>query len=326
MATRYRFPTTNQDDYKGTISFTALEEVGATQGTLDTLLAQSSTVNATPDAQRAVERGDAAASTDIVSPAVSDQLAFQGRDTTVATVFGSNRFTNPPGGREKVTLYLPSQLTFSDGVEYTNVSLNASGAAAEAALRSGASGAGIVGAMISGALPDIDSVLDAIRGSLSTETAALAALRTVGRLSETARSVVEVGTQVALNPNKRSVLRGVEMRNFSFTFTLIPTTREESDTIGRIIQWFREQMYPEDIVVGGVSVGYKFPNKFQISMNYNGNAVAHGILPCYLRNVSTTYNPNNMAMHRDGSFPEVVLNLQFIEERTLRKEDIRGGF
>ena len=300
---RLRFPLTNEDDYKGTITFTAKTEEDVSSSILN-------------DLSRASARAP-----DFVTSTPADLDAFQGRASTVETVFG--RFSGSAGS---VTLYLPPQMTFNDGVEYQNVDLGLAGAAAERAIQSGASGAGVVGAMLSGALPDLDSVLDGLRGSLGSETAALAALRTVGRVSDTAANVVSSTTGVTLNPNRRTILRGVGVRTFNFTFNLIPTTRSEAESIKGIIDFFRTEMYPEDIDVGGVAVGYRFPNKFQITMRYNGRRIAHGILPCFLQNIQTTYNPNNMSFHRDGNFPETTISLAFVEERSLRKQDIQGGF
>lgn len=307
---RLRFPLTNEDDYKGTITFTALQEQDISADYLSSVASAIST-NPTTD-------GEAAASP--VVPSADDVSAFRGNSQS--TIFGSNRFRSSTGS---VTLYLPPQMQFTDGIEYANVDLGAAGAAGAAALRAGTSAAGVVGAMLSGAMPDLDSIMEGLRGSLGSETASLAALRTIGRISDTAANVVSTTTGVALNPNRRTALRGVSVRNFVFTFNLIPTTRQEAESIKGIINFFRSEMYPEDIEIGGIAVGYKFPNKFRINMQYNGRPVAHGILPCFLQNMNTVYNPNNMSFHRDGNFPETTISLTFMEERTLRKQDILGA-
>ena len=85
-------------------------------------------------------------------------------------------------------------------------------------------------------------------------------------------------------------------------------------------------MYPEDVAPAGIPVGYKFPYKFVINMRYRGKKVATGILPCFLENFDTNYNPNSMGMMKDGNFPEVTIAMSFIESRTLRKTDIEGGY
>lgn len=310
---RLRFPLTNQNDYKGTITFAAKREIDVSGDLLARAVEAAGTATTTEG------------TTETTTPVSAEDVAqFQGGNigSTIDTVFGERRFPTTSGA---VTLFLPPQMQFTDGIEYANVDLGAGGALAANAIRSGASATGVVGALVRGSLPDVDSFVESIRGSLGSETASLAALRTVGRVNETASNVISTATGVALNPNRRTALRGVAIRTFVFTFTLIPTTRQEAEAIKNIINFFRGEMYPEDIVIGGVAVGHKFPNKFQISMQYNNRQVAHGILPCFLQNMNTVYNSNNMSFHRDGNFAETTITLTFIEERTLRKQDILGA-
>jgi len=306
-----KFPLTNEDDYKGRITFTALKEHDISADYLNRVVSAGTAATATTDGTTP-SNGD--------NLTVEDFTNFNGNN--FQTVFSDSRFRERTGS---VSLYLPPQLQFTDGIEYSNVDLGTGGAAAASALRSGANASGVVGALISGSLPDLDSVMEGLRGSLGSETASLAALRTIGRVSQTASDVISTATGVALNPNRRTALRGVAVRTFVFTFNLIPSTRQEAESIKAIINFFRSEMYPEDIEIAGIAVGYKFPNKFRISMQYNGRPIAHGILPCFLANMNTVYNPNNMSLHRDGNFAETTITLTFTEERTLRKQDILGA-
>ena len=104
----------------------------------------------------------------------------------------------------------------------------------------------------------------------------------------------------------------------------------EAEEVKSIIQFFREELYPTEIfdTIGDtkISLGYNFPNKFQISVEYNDEHVATKIKPCFLRDVGTTYNPQTMAMHKDGSFSEIEMTLNFQETKTLSRTDIQEGF
>ena len=73
-------------------------------------------------------------------------------------------------------------------------------------------------------------------------------------------------------------------------------------------------------------MGYNFPNKFQISVEYNEEEIATKIKPCFLRDVGTTYNPQTMAMHKDGGFSEIEMTLNFQETKTLSRTDVQEGF
>ena len=98
----------------------------------------------------------------------------------------------------------------------------------------------------------------------------------------------------------------------------------------RQIKFFREELYPSEIfdTIGDtkVSLGYNFPNKFQISVEYNEEEIATKIKPCFLRDVGTTYNPQTMAMHKDGGFSEIEMTLNFQETKTLSRTDVQEGF
>ena len=73
-----------------------------------------------------------------------------------------------------------------------------------------------------------------------------------------------------------------------------------------------------------VSVGYRFPKKFQIDVLYDGKPVASKIKPCFLRDVSVTYNPTNQTMHGGDNphFTEIDMSLAFTETTTLSRKDI----
>jgi hypothetical protein len=43
---------------------------------------------------------------------------------------------------------------------------------------------------------------------------------------------------------------------------------------------------------------------------------------CYLRNISTTYNPTSASFHSDGNPTEIDLTLSFVENTTLVRQDI----
>ena len=300
---RYRFPLTDQDDYKGKITFTAIETV------------YDNIVNRTRDMITNVETEQANAELD----------AFGGSGNRV---IGNILKAAPPVRKPVgiVQLYLPQSLVFNDQIDYSNAELGALGAAAAAGIQSGKGLGQLAQEAIGKMYDNTSSMVEALKSDTFGETAQLAVLRTIGKVSDTVRGAVEVSTGLTLNPNRRSALRGVAIRSFTFNFNLIPENYKEAEMIKQIVFFFREQMYPEDVNIEGVDVGYKFPNKFRIDMTYDDKRVATRILDCYLEGFNTNYNPNSMSFHEDGNFPEVNIALTFREERTLRKKDIKDGF
>ena len=296
-----RFPLENQDEYPGQILFKAVRE--------DTTSLSQFAINSLNEARsfvESVENPTGAAAQGADTGAASD---LRGTDPSKQTKTGTKPKEINAG---QVSLYLPNTIQFTDGIEYSNVDLGARGGAVESALRSGKSVGGVIAATLGGGF-DLTSMRELFETGLDTEAAQLLLNRTLGKVGEDVRGAIESSTGLTLNPNRRSLLRGVSLRRFRFTFKLIPTSEKESREIKSIIKFFRSEMYPEEIPVGPVAVGYKFPSKFHITMVYRGKRVATGILPCFLESFDTNYNPNAMGMLRDGNFPEIDISMSFIE-------------
>lgn len=228
---------------------------------------------------------------------------------------------------QRVTLYLPQAITFADQADYeSNVQLGALGGTAEAAINRGET----AGAALAGAIRSGTSVLsDLVTGNsgASGEAARLAAVRVANAVpGDVVGNVAASTLRVAVNPNKRTLFRSVNIREFSFQFKMIANSRREADEIENIVKFFRTELYPSVTGSGTEIVGYNFPNLFDIDMKYNNQPVATKIKPVYLRNVTTTYNPSSMGWHADGKPSEIDVTLAFVEERTLNKSDVQGGY
>jgi hypothetical protein len=310
------FPRENTDRYAGKIIFTPIEEdrkaIKEVSETLSNVFSQLQNIQ--------FREGSIAAAKDL-EPDEKEEL--------IANVnsFNGNSFvplTSKTAKRtgDRCVLYLPQAIQITDGVQYDNFDLGPIGEYTRQGLSQGRD---IVAAVKSGIDQSISSLIQTFTGGLNSDLAAVAAVRTAAKSSSAIEGAVASATGVIVNPNRRTVLRGVTIRRFRFTFKLIPSSVVEAEEIKKIVQFFRSEMYPEDIVApGGVSLGYKFPRKFEIKLHYKNQDVATKILPSFLENVDVTYNPNSMGMHADGNFPEVDISLAFVEERTLSKRDIVG--
>lgn len=311
----YRFPLSNKNDYQGTVTFESLN-VDAIRASIGrTALAAAQSVGRSTD-EFGRNRTDNANRQQI-------EALFNGvSNTRIIT-------TRTPGVRSdgKVTLYLPAVINFNDAVQYADVQLGAVGGALAAGIAAGKNVGGLLTDAGQQLLQQTENLTDAFVSGLSSEAAQLALVKTTRLASSNLEGAIATETGIAFNPNRRSTLQGVAVRRFRFQFKLIPTNRAESNEIKRIIEFFRKEMYPEDYTAGtAVSLGYKFPNKFEIKLKYKNNEVATRILPSFLENFDAVYNPNSMGFHSDGNFPEVDISLSFVEERALRKQDIQIGY
>lgn len=235
------------------------------------------------------------------------------------------RTTYGRSGSGAVTLYLPQAITIQDGVQYDTLNLGVIGAGAEAALQNGD---GITKAAFAAMEDAGQSAVDFItnRSGMGSTMAGLAAVRLAQRGGEKTRGVIGSAFGIATNPNTRALFKSVNLREFSFTFKMIASSKAEANAIEQIIKTFRTELYPESIDESGVSLGYYYPNKFKISMSYKNQKVGTEFLPSNLKAVNVVYNPSSMGWHADGKPSEVDLTLSFGEPRALNAKDIKAGF
>ena len=258
-----------------------------------------------------------------------DIKAFEGKSGAYQEI-RSARAQFESTGRQ-VRLYLPQAIQISDGVQVGPIDLGTAGAGTEASLNAGITNVPDI-AMNAFAGTDIASIVDLIRNpNLQSTGARFAAQKAARKLDAGVAGAVARGTQVQVNPNTRSLFRAVNLREFSFTFKMIATSRAEAESIKAIIEFFRKELYPEEIElgVGDVrgSLAYRMPNLFNIRFLYKNNQqIATKLKPTYLRNFSATYNPSGMGMHDDGNFLETDITMSFVEDTTLSRQDINAGF
>lgn len=288
-----QYPLEDSRDYNGRIKFRVIEEQSADLSKIAN--EAKSFGQKTKDALSEFTSGGGTEQ----SKAILNQ--FKGTANAAFSTAPPKKFI---AGRE-VSLYLPVGLQFRDNVGYENVEL------------------------LSGQFASGVAATQALSGSGSNEQTKLALLGLSQKNQGTA-TLARAGSRVTTNPNTRALFKTVNLREFAFTFKFIPKSRKEAEEVKQIIQLFREELYPEsirDTVLGtDISIGFRFPNRFQIDIEYNGEAVTNKILPCYLRDVSVSYNPTQMAMHEDGNFSEIDMSLSFTESRTLDRREIEAGF
>ena len=307
----FKFPL-EDDGYKGRITFEAVQE--AYLSLAET--AFGGLVDGASAVANNTRRDGLGGESTPTQKSVEAVKAFLGREQT-------KRGTLPPriGAGRKASLYLPQALQFQDTVEYTGIDLGIIGSAAEQVLKAGGTGGKVAQAAARNILPDFASVQEAFTQGLKSEGAQIAASRLTSKISPEVQGAVETQTGIAINPNRRSTLRGIGIRQFRFSFKMIPTSPEEAEEVKRIVQFFREEMYP-DTSDDTVSAALRFPSKFNIKLFYDKKKVATKILPSFLQGVDVVYNATGMSFHKDGNFQETDISLNFVEERPLTKRDI----
>lgn len=306
------YPLNNPDEYKGRIVFNVMQEPETELGNVADAVTKFA-----GKLGEGIKNAIGSENPEEVSKSVSQFDGFE--NVAIANprpLIDLNR---------QVSLYLPIGLQYRDNVQYENMDIGGMGAGAEAGLKQGM---GAVNALIEGGLKTLTAGLG---GSTGTDVAKLGTVKLASKLPDEVSGAFKSAAGVTTNPNTRVLFKSVGLREFSFIFKFIATSPKEAEEIKEIIKLFRTELYPENInlPVGNseISIGYKFPNKFQISIEYDGEEIATRIKPCFLRDVSINYNSTAMSMHEDGNFTEVEMTLAFQETRTLNRKDVEeDGF
>lgn len=242
----------------------------------------------------------------------------------------SSRGTVEYADQESCMLYMPPSIQIGDAVQLENVDLGLAGQGLQNSLNSGLGGAAALSKLVDNG---VSSITDVFNSNLSGDLARLAASRAAGGLGDKMAGAVRSSLQTSPNPNTRVIFKSVSLREFSFDFKLTPRSKKEADEIKAIIHFFRRNLYPRTINVGGSDggypVGYRFPNKFGVTLSYGGETmekIGYGkslnFQKMYLKGMNTNYNPTAMSFHKDGSFSEVNFTLSFTETRALTWDDV----
>ena len=257
----------------------------------------------------------------------------------------SDRKVKERDGVPTIQLYLPVAFQQNDSFSIPGTELGLLGAGALAGMNSGS---GLLQSTMDQFSQGLGSVFDMAKGNLNASQAAVVTARLANKLapSEVA-SAFSLAAGVTVNPNVRSIFKGVNLREYAFQFKFLPKSQKEAEIVEKIIRTFRTYSYPEVIDMGPVAAGYKYPDLFSISVyveqknivekvDEEGNKtevedvkqilVGNKIKNCYLRSVSTNYNASSMAFHPDGRPVEIDLSLNFVEEETISRRDVKDGY
>ena len=282
----YEFPIDNKGEYPAIISFRPREIAPLD---ISKFVSNSADIARTVrDVSADVAEGQEGNSAEdvannVAGAALEAALNLQPREPNLSI----KRMDQGKLGDWSIQLRMPSAQNFNDTIGYQNADLGAIGAGVEAGMSNGSG-------MIASAASSMGSEAQGVSSA----------------------------TRVALNPNSRTLFQSVSSRSHSFTFKLVPNSAEEVERIKEIIKKFRVAMYPDEIGVGQIAVGYKFPDPFDITMKYKGKNVFTKILTSYLTNCQVTYNSAGQGFYDDGGFTDAQITLSFTEIRPLNKQDI----
>ena len=233
--------------------------------------------------------------------------------------FHSNN-ENEIGEVETISLPLPPSLVYTDGMSYENKDRNSISAAASDKDNSAAD----IGQMVA-------NTFERLSANGAQEIASTMMVKVGNKTVQLRKGEVP-------NPNTAALFKSPNLRVFQFSFELVATSKGDAETIQKIIQNFRSNMYPHDEAPdNSLKLKYKMPNTFTIhpflldpkgTPHYLFDANFGRFKPSYLTGMTTTFG-GNAILAEDGSSPmfaKTELSLSFMEEETLLATSIKEGF
>jgi hypothetical protein len=149
--------------------------------------------------------------------------------------------------------------------------------------------------------------------------------------SQSAATLVRAATGVALNPIIEVLYSRPQLRKFQFDFTFAPSSKEETESVKKIIKEFRRHQAPE-YAVGGLF--FLSPSEFDIEflMNVGNGFTINKNIPrissCVLETLNVNYVPQGQfTTFYDGMPVSIQLRLSFMEVDIVTRESIdKFGF
>lgn len=140
---------------------------------------------------------------------------------------------------------------------------------------------------------------------------------------------IGAGQGTAINPYATLVFSGVDLKVHTFEWLLSPDTKEEAETLRKIIKTIQRHVTPEmDGVVGeSVSKGtlgrglLKYPSMVDCFFHGINQNFFYKLKTCMVSQFNVDYTPNGIALNRGGKPSAVRINMIMTEAAIHTKAD-----
>ena len=134
-----------------------------------------------------------------------------------------------------------------------------------------------------------------------------------GMASGTGAQLLTRTTGQILNPNMELLFKDPSLRPFTFTWKLAARSREEANSIIRIINFFKRGMAPQ---TEGANLFLKSPWTWQLSYMHKGreHKYLNKFKECAMNSITTQYTPDgNYATFETGHMTAYSITMSFTE-------------
>ena len=220
-----------------------------------------------------------------------------------------------------VALYMPTDIQINDSIAYNENTRKTfgilQGLVEDDVKLSSATGAALaLGTVAAGAGLGQLGRLTKFGGSQASALGGLIGAAGVGVVTDE----YQRSTGKASNPHDYMAYQNTALRTFTYTYTFLPDSLDESKEVAEIIKQFRHAAHAERIDAVALTV----PEHVIVSHHGAGDMIQ--LPPLVIESVSVSYNPNNSSFFTEGGHPvEVGLSVSLKEIVPIYKKDIEGG-
>ena len=142
------------------------------------------------------------------------------------------------------------------------------------------------------------------------------------------KQALQRGQGMVVNPNMELLFGGPAMRDFSFAFKLSPRSMKESETVVKIIKFFKQGMAP---IRSQSNFFLKAPHTFNLEYKQGGPSgrlqpYLNKFKECALKSCTVQYTPDgNYNTFTDGVMTSYSMQLQFAELEPIFNDDYGSG-
>ncbi len=243
---------------------------------------------------------------------------------------------------KSICMFMPSNIQSIQSVNYTDTQIGIATQLvnqAIAAYNEGGGGGGGIRNAIEKVFPDLSTAAaDAILLSILGLSGSIPG---IGGLRES----VEAAQGSILADRTELAFKGINKRQFQYTFKMIPKSSQEAQNVRKIIFAFRNAMSPEfhDTERGLHGRHMVVPATFEIEYMYKGsqNRFMHKIADCFLETMSVNYGGARFQTFPEENFEqqfpehnggrgaplvETTMTLNFKEIELITREKINEGY
>jgi hypothetical protein len=196
-----------------------------------------------------------------------------------------------------IDLYMPETMAFQYQSSYNDISLKEAiqGAATELT-----KGLKVTSSIVQG----VNSVIDSDIAKLTLKSQGL-----------------------AINPMQQMVFQGIDFREYQLAFTFTPYSKQEAQTVEKIIKKFKAHAAPR-ITTGAAGMFFIPPSTFKIKFLFKGkeNPNVNKVEDSVITSIDVNYAPNGWSTHSDGAPVQTTLTMNLKETVLIDRAKIEAGY